>query len=249
MKKNSNPSGGKTALRRRKLTGLEKLILLIPAVAAVAAAAIILFTMDRGSTYSFADSGHQYYGGSSAAIAEGAKVKRLQDGRTQIADGEAGHEILPVYLDHSRTVVLTGDMLYYTPRNGEFKLVRGFSEILYREDGFITVSYDNDSVTPQAGFLYDGGDFYIFLEPMTISYKGYHIDLPALSYAEIVNGGHIMLFNAETKEFFVETLDGAVQAVAPQGAYTISLLGDSMEDKAGERTLLSARPELFEPIV
>lgn len=239
----------RTKLRRQKLSRRELMILLVPALAAVVAVIVVLFTVDRGSTYTLSTSGHQYYGGSSAVIAAGTELKRTDDGLIQFDDGEAKDSYLPIYLDEQRTFVVIGDMLYYAPSNKSVGLVRCFSEVNHKENGLVTVTNEGKSVKPEAGFLYDGNDFYIFLEPVSISCMGYTVELPALSYAEVVNGGNVMLFNYETQEFFVEMLDGSATANAVRGGYTISLLGDTMTARDGERTLLSARPELFEPIV
>ena len=92
-------------------------------------------------------------------------------------------------------------------------------------------------------------DFYLFLEPMKLSFNGYSMDVPALSYVEAVYGGYMMVFNYETKEFFIELSDGSGTAQTPSGDYVISLLGDSMTLHDGSRQLLAIRPDLFDPIV
>ena len=75
------------------------------------------------------------------------------------------------------------------------------------------------------------------------------MELPALSYAEAVYGGYMMVYNYETKEFFIEMSDGTGTARVPSGDYEISLMGDSMTLYDGSKKLLATRPDLFDPIV
>lgn len=46
----------------------------------------------------------------------------------------------------------------------------------------------------------------------------------------------------------MEPPQGAVTARIETGDYEISLLGDSMTDYGGKRTLLFGRPELLDPV-
>lgn len=242
----------KNPKKKRRLTGRELLVLVIPAVAAVLAVVIVLFATDKAITYTFSDSGHQYYGGASATVKQGANLQLTEAGDVIFADEDSQLQdktTLPVYLDHSRTVVLTTDMLYYTPRQDTYQRAAVFSQVLCKENGMITVSRAGQSVDAQRGFLYDGKDFYLFLEPVKVSFMGYTVDLPAMSYAEVINGATVMLFDYENKSFTIETLDGSVIAEAANGDYSLSLLGDSMTDHNGEQSLLASRPELFDPMV
>lgn len=248
-RKNEKEPSDTTRAPRRKLTQKEKRILLIPCAAAVLAVLIVFLTMDKGTTYVFRQTANQYYGGSSAMIAEGTKMKRMEDGTVRTANGEAKDSCLPAYFADETGLVLTGDMICYTPRKKGFGLLRAFSEVNRAKNGVITLTYEKKTAHPDEGFLYDGNDFYIFLEPVRVSYMGYTVELSALSYAEVINGGHVMLFDYDTKNMFLEKLDGTVSAVSKDGAYTISLLGDSMVDRGGDSTLFAGTPGIYEPIL
>lgn len=237
-------------LRSKELKRKELLILLLLALGVMLAVAVVLVTVDFGSSYQLQDDTYQYYGGNTANIESGAKLKRTGKGQTLLVqDGYSAETTLPVYLKDSPGIVLTTDMLYFAPRRGSYERVVYFSEVECAANGTITVSRDGKTSNPQQGFLYDGKDFYLFLEPVSVSFNGYTMDLPALSYAEAVYGGYMMIFNYETKEFFIELSDGTGTAQPPSGDYVISLLGDSMTLHDDTRVLLATRPELFDPIV
>ncbi len=240
-----------TNLRRRKkkkLSGKELSILLIPALAAAVAVAIAAATFNHGSTYTFEKEAVQYYGGSSAPVAAGTQLTVSGEGQSSLPQSEEGTN-LPIYLKDSPAIVLPSDMIYYTPRDGGYGRISCFSELECKSNGMITVKRDGKSIQPSKGFLYDGEDFYVFLEPMTIAFNGYTMDVPALSYVEAIYGGHMMIFNYETKEFTIEQCDGSGTASSNAGDYTISLLGDSMTLYDGTKYLLVTRPDLFDPIV
>lgn len=237
--------GGKLNLKRP-----QQLILLFSAVAAVAAVIIVLVTVDFGQSYTIEEPSHQYYAGKAVAVDEESKLKRNSEDKTLLFQGENSTEtFLPVYFDSKPQMILATDMMLITPRTGQTVRVSYFSEVEYDKYGTITITREKKEAKPQHGFLYDGEDFYIFLEPVTVEFNGYSMDLPALSYVEAVYGGYMMVFNYETKEFFMELSEGTGTAKTGGGDYTISLLGDTITMHDGKRWLLATRSDLFDPIV
>ena len=224
--------------------------MLIPALAAILAVVIVMFTMNNGSKYRLQDAAYQYYGGNSVRIESGADLRRGTNGVSILTSGNHSAETtLPVYLENSRKVVFPTDMLYFAPRSGVCDRVVYFSELECKTNAMISVTRGGTTANIEQGFLYDGEDFYLFLEPVTLSFNGYTMDLPALSYVEAVFGGYMMLFNYDTKEFFIELSDGTGTAQPPSGDYVVSLLGDSMTLHDGSKLLLANRPDLFDPVV
>lgn len=256
-KKRASGAGRKMAVqlparRRRKRFGRrELLIIVLPAVAAVTAVIIVLGIMGGTSSYKLESDAYQYYGGSSAVVEKGSKLTRGDENTALLerSGGEKAETTLPIYLADSRKVVLPTDLLYYEPRSNKYSRLPYFSEIRCEENGAITVTRDGKTAQPTQGFLYDGEDFYLFLEPVTLSFNGYTMELPSLSYVEARYGGDIMVFNYDTKEFFIEASDGTGTAEAGEEDYEISLLGDSMTLLDGTKKLLGSRPELFDPLI
>ncbi|MBS6398145.1 MAG: hypothetical protein KH452_13525 [Clostridiales bacterium] len=236
--------------RHRRLSRREWLVLLIPALAAIAAVVIVLLVFQRGSSYEFQSAGTQYYGGTAGRVEEGAVLSLERSGAVRLEQkGQDSEATLPIYIDDTRKVVIPVDMIYYVPRSGTYDRVAGLSEIECKANGTITVKRGGKSAQPEQGFLYDGGNFYLFLEPMTVSFNGYTVEVPALSYVEATYGGYMMLFNYDTKEFIMELSDGTGTAQPASGDYVISLMGDSMTKYDGSRSLLVTQPELFDPLV
>jgi len=239
-----------TRLRRRKLSGREWALVLIPAFAAVAAAAVVLFTMTRGTGYRFECAAFQYYNGNAARVEAGTELALDRDGKTVLKQSGSSRTVeLPFYLESGPSVLLPTDLVYCMPRARDYRQAAAFTELECNENGAITAARDGKTAQPEHGFLYDGGDFYLFLEPVTVAFNGYTMELPALSYVEAVYGGYVMVFNYETRECFTELSDGTGTARPSSGDYVVSLLGDSMTLYDGTKLLLATRASLFDPVV
>lgn len=235
--------------KKRKLSRKEWMVLIIPSLAAVLAIVIVLFITNRSASYTFEESGKQYYGGSSSAVPARSELKIDQDGKVQLKiNGTSSEVSLPIYMDNSQKIVLPYDVLYYSPRFQKANLVAKLSEVECKNNGSVRVARRGKGVLADSGFLYDGDDFYIFLEPMILYFNNYKMEVPALSYVEAVYGNQIMVFNYETKEVFMEKSDGSGIATPVQEDYTISLIGDSMTLPNGTKMLLGTRPDLYDPL-
>ncbi len=237
--------------RGRKIGGKELVWLLLTVLAAVAAVGIALLVWDRSSSYEFTEDGIQYYAGNEAFVPAGTVVPLADKDADEedLAATQAQSSYLPVYMKNSRKLVIGRDVIYYEPRAISYKRLVSMTEIEITAGGVIYASREGKSVSTAKGFLYDGGDLYIFLEPVVVEFNGFRYELPAFSYVEAVYGGNMMLFNYETKEFHTEACDGSGIAGPENGDYSISLLGDSMTLANGSRMLLAGRADNFEPVV
>lgn len=236
---------------RRRLTWKERLILITPVIAAVAAVVIInRFFTEEVMSYELKGGPCQYYGGNVYPIKEGAVLTRTPEGTTVITDdgGERTANDLPVYYLDKDEMTTTQDMIYYAPRSGFHGRLEHFTEAHLSSGGRVSLERDGQRLSLESGFIYNGEDLYIFLEPVILTFNGYKMNLPPLSYVEAVYTGDVMVFNYGTKEFLVEPPMGAVTASIETGDYEVSLINDSMTNYAGKRTLLFSRPELLEPV-
>lgn len=239
------------ASRWRRLTWKEWLILLAPVAAAIIVVVVInLFFTQKLMSYELKGKPCQYYAGSVYRLEEGAILQRTGEDKTVIKDssGKRTANDLPIYYEDRDEFITTQDMVYYAPRSGKYGRLGYFSEVRQYANGRIEIRRNGEEVKLESGFLYNGKDLYIFLEPVILTFNGYKINLPALSYVEAVYTENVMVFNYDGKEFFMESPNGSVIARIETGDYEVSLLNDSMTDYTGKRTLLFGRPELLEPV-
>lgn len=236
---------------RFALSRKEKLIVAIPAAAAIVVVAAIVLLLDRSVTHTLDGAAAQYYAnGTYPLAAETELCQETENAFYMKTGGEKKQELsnLPIYYAERRCAVFVRDMIYFAPRTKSQARVDFFSEIACSENGTVRLIRDGDETVLKPGFLYDGKDLYLFLEPVTLHVNGYALELPALSYVEAVYGGAVMVFNYETKEQLLEPSQGDVTAEIAGGDYTISLMGDSMTLHDGTKSLLFTRPDQLEPV-
>lgn len=236
---------------RFALSRKEKLIVAIPATAAIVVVAAIVLLLDRSVTYTLDGAAAQYYAnGAYPLTAETELCQETENAFYMKTGGGKKQELsnLPIYYADRRCAVLVRDMIYFAPRTKSQARVDFFSEVTCSENGTVRLIRDGDETVLKPGFLYDGKDLYLFLEPVTLHVNGYALELPALSYVEAVYGGAAMVFNYETKEQLLEPPQGDVTAEIAGGDYTISLMGDSMTLHDGTKSLLFTRPDQLEPV-
>lgn len=236
---------------RFSLSKREKAVLIVPALAAVVVVLAVVLLLDRSVTYTVDSAAAQYYANGTYPVAAETELCQEADGTFYIKTGRKQKQDLnnlPIYYADRRSAVLPRNMIYFAPRTKVQARVDFFSEILCSENGTVRLLRDGKGSVLNQGFLYDGNDLYLFLEPIVLHFNGYALELPALSYVEAVYGGTVMVFNYETKEQLMESPQGDVTAEIEGGDYTISLMGDSMSLHDGTKSLLFTRPDLLEPV-
>lgn len=119
--------------------------------------------------------------------------------------------------------------------------LKGFSVITMR-DGECFVNRSRKGITD--GFLFDGDDIYIFLEPVCVTCHDKSINLGALSYAVVHYGQFIELYDYSTDSYWKLLLGNQSVATARAEKYSINLCYDILEIDGGQN-LLFGKPELL----
>ena len=236
--------------KRWRLRKRDLWFLAIPAAAAVIAVVFLLWTERDVMSYTLEGSPRQYYIGNTYSLPEGGVLRRTAQDKTVLDSAGILSEIssLPIYYGEKSALTLPQDMVFYAPRGNVEKRLPYFTEISINEHGAVRAERDGKDRQLAPGFAYDGQNLYLFLEPVTLRFNGYRIELPAMSYVDAMTYGDIVVFNYETKQFLTEPAQGAVTVETKDGDYTLSLLGDSMTNYDKQRILLFTRPELLEPL-
>lgn len=242
--------GGRQAFLPLRLTAREKAILLIPALAAVLVVIFLVANQRENLRYTLTGTPTVYYNGGESELAEGTVLQRTGEGNTVANIGGIQRELtaLPIYFPERNAFLLPNDMIYYDPRGTTIGRIEYFTEIRIDSHGMIYAVTDGKETRLQPGFLYDGKDFYVFLEPMSVTLNGYRKEVSAMSYVEAIYRGEIMVFDYESKAFLQEPTREAVTAEIETGDYTLSLLADSITNFQGGRRLLITRPDLLDPL-
>jgi hypothetical protein len=213
----------------------------------VIAAAVAAFLFVRGAvTYVFEGPASQFYAGGEFKVPAGAHMRRDEGVSVLYYDNiERDAANLPIYLEGG-DIVMPCDTVYYDPRGGVSAKMDHFARISHDGNGGVTATRGGRVRALSRGFLYDGKDIFVFLEPVTVRFNGYRIELSAMSYAEAVYDGSVMLYDAESGEFTIEAPLGAAECEFVAGDCVISLLSDYFTKADGERLLLFTKPELLD---
>lgn len=240
-----------TAGSNERFRGAGQLVrVAVPALLLVAIAVTVTLLARRSTEYQFNDVAGQYYGGQKFSIPEGTRMYREGKESTKLAGGALDRETdaLPIYYENKQMVVLPQDMVYYAPRDNTCLRVKHFSELTYNSLGVQEIKQKKKTADMQAGFLYDGKDIYLFLEPVKLSVNGAVIDLGAMSCVEAdTQIGMISVYNTNGDMLF-EEMKSRCWVYPASEDYTVYLLDDSMERHDGTRVLLFGEPQKLDSL-
>jgi len=231
---------------------LRKRDIVFIAVAVFLAVGALVFAnsfTEEQSWKTVSGTGKQYYMGGSSAIRTDTKLRVDESGRVISQNEVERIAEVPIYLDEKTAFILTEDMVYYDPRAAVNSRADALTEFTVGENGNIYAVKDEIKKRVSTGFLYNGADMYIFLEPMTLEVNDYTVRVPALSYVEAVNGEQVVIFNYETKESETFVPETGVTATPEDGAYSVLLLDDAWIRGDGKRILLFFAPEKLDPLI
>ncbi len=109
------------------------------------------------------------------------------------AGGEMDVTSLPVYSASENKVLLPWTGMWYDDDSEAFGKTTRYAEAEIK-DGTCTVNQRRGAEVTVGGFLYNNGDTYLVLEPVSLEYNGTRIDLPALSSVRVQEQGAIDIY-------------------------------------------------------
>ncbi len=232
---------------RKSIVGIASLVC---GVLVVISAAVWYVSNDN--RYALDASAVQYYVGQEYPIDDGAVlVRSVIDDTTKTTlvtdSGDRTLTSLVIYQPSSESIVLTQDMVYYDPRSTVKAQVKALTEVVCTSTS-ITAYSGNDSATLSRGFLYDGKDYFVFLEEVVVSYNGYTKTLSPLSYIEAVYQNYIVIFDYETKECIYGDITTSVYVTTATNEYTVRLINDNVTYSNGNQALLFTQPDMLTSI-
>lgn len=217
----------------------------------VAAAAAVFFIQKKDSlvlkgafTVSLMGTEQEYYG----------KVKLAYDKKTKEVTLHNDSRSLPllgvpVYRKEgeSASVVLSRSMIYTNYRTEVISRVNHFGRLSY-EGQIGKISTDGKKRKEvNGGYLFDGKDIYLFLEPMTLSWGEESMELSPLSFVSVSNKQGFYYYDCEKQESgYISSGEAVVTAADSQESYELNMSNDIAALPDGKTLLLPPNPESFE---
>ena len=185
---------------------------------------------------------HQYFGGAELSYSADAVFRDEKDGiKVTDVNGKSIIVDTPLLYKGETKLTLPCNMLLMVPsENLGVKRINYFTTVT-ESSGRVTFTADNKQAQSYGGFLYDGNDLYIFLEPTVLKIgSAMKIELPALSYVRAHYGQNIEYHNSETDEDKVIGINEIDVEADLQSGFTLSLCKDVIYADSGEYLLYSA---------
>ncbi len=231
----------------------NKGLLFMTAGLSVCALVVLFFVlnlMEDANTYVVGNSAVQYYADMKIDIPQGNELHRSSEAEINMTGGGADQTMssVPIYYEGQDKLVLPHDMSYYDPSHNTRYRLDYFTE-LEISGGAVIATKNGQDVILNEGFLHDGKDFYLLLEPMTLELEGYSVPIKALSYVELVYQQYVMVFDYDNKYFYTEQARGDIIAVPDTQLYEVSLINDTYVTSDGEPSMLITRPEFLNAIL
>lgn len=180
---------------------------------------------------------YQYLGAQKIEFSGNADFRNRD--KVTVSDGLASSDVLktPLISEEDGTLILTCNMLLMVPEEGTgLKRINCFTSVSEKA-GRITYERNDKTAQSFGGFLYDGEDVYIFLEPTTLIIGNTSYELGALSYARVVYNQQVEFFDSNSKDDKVIGLAGVSVIADCASGYSLNL-GQDVIYRGGEEALL-----------
>lgn len=168
------------------------------------------------------------------------RVTMKYDGTQMEMDG------YPLYENGGNTLFLPKAMLWVQQESEKYNRVEYFSTLTMEDEGAF-LQDGNRSMTAAEGFLYDGGDVYVFLEPVTLSW-GRWTELPAGSTVVVRYGSDLNIYGYKAGSYYEEISYDTDVTASFQNGDTVNLSKDRLKEANGSWKLIPVAPELFDRI-
>jgi hypothetical protein len=229
----------------RRVLGKPAAPIALIACAFIIAAAV--FYMSRANVYE--PKAELYVYGVGARFEYGADAKlRLTENGVVIAekDGrEYDPEHAPVFYRGEDRAILTAPMLAVSD-DGRQGRVERLSEISL-SDGGALVKTGREEIPLEGGFLFDGGDIYIFLEGAYIVIGDSSYRITPMTYAVAVRGARVEIYPRGAEKGLMLDANGAELTALMDGGCSVDMGKDILRGDGAE-TLLFTDPSMLAPL-
>lgn len=189
-----------------------------------------LYRMDNGLTFSY----------------EGTtRIRRTDDGFfLRNAGAEEALPTSPIYFENRDAILLADQMVLVRPELENMSGKTGYFMEVVESGGKYTARIDRKNVEIDEGFLFDGMNMYVFLEPTTISWRDQSIELEPFSYAIVHYNLRLEIYPLGGEPVIEQTGEVLVEAQPKGASYSIDLSKDILRGEQGEM-LLFTQPSLL----
>ncbi len=227
----------------RKVNLIRKLLILTPIVIV-----LLVFIFYRAAdAFRASDELYTYIGETKTTYSAGTKFQHTEKGTfLKKANGESISS-RPLYYENKSKLVIPMPYAWITMSAGGASMCRleTFSTVEVNQDGAVKLKDENQSRDEASGFLFDGENTYIFLEPVTLDWEDGSSEITTMSYVTVQYGGNMNLYVYGKESANLIPIGGkSVKATFKNGG-SINLGTNKLWLPNGTWMLLFTEPELL----
>lgn len=155
----------------------------------------------------------------------------------------------PLYAEDRESLIATSMMSYTNPDTNYMRRLSYFGRV-YSEKGMCLLSVDGRrKMEVNGGYLYDGTNTWIFLEPTTVTVGSQEITLEPMSYITVKNKDYFYYYSAsDKKSVFQEWTGDDITAADEEKTWELNLSRDLLTTADGKVQMLIPNPEVLDVI-
>lgn len=230
---------------------IKKKLGIIAVLCVLICAALSVLFLDHVERYKFKQDAIYFVNGMDYGIQEGSVAEINDEGNAiitlpnkQVLD----ENTIPAYFYGQNKILLLSKLAYYCPSyDAKFSTSKllPFTQISYNSETlYSTLSRNNDKKQEQSGFLFDGYETFVFLEPMKIKYDNKIINISPLSYMMVNYGNWVQLYDPSTNDYIYDETSDYVFATNSDQSYSINVATRTITFN-GKDTLLISNIEMM----
>lgn len=212
--------------------------------------ALVVINLNQTKIFTIKEDTYQYYFGQKFSFPANSKLVITEDNETilKFDNQNSCLDATPIFFTSKNGIILPKTVEYVNVNNNQIKSVSFFSEVLKTQEN-ISIHKNGSKVNINSGFLFDGNDIYIFLEPFTAKIGNEEINIEPFSYAEILYNQAISIYLKDKDEYIMTDYNGEDFMAKAKSGYSINLNTDVLINSDGTEQLLFSKPELLKPII
>lgn len=153
----------------------------------------------------------------------------------------------PAYCMESGDAVLSRKMIYSNYETGLIRRVNHFARVSVSDSVASIRTGGKKEHQLNGGYLFDGMNTYLFLDPMTVSWGTDTLELSPLSCISVFNKKGFYYYSPEDgKADYVSSGEEIVRAEDEDHTYILNMSSDIADLDNGKSFLLSPSPDAFE---
>ena len=229
-------------MRRKQAKAITMIQLGVAGVLLLLLVLLVYWYVEGLSAYKPKSEVHQYFGGAELKYEESSVFRDSESGVTvSNSNGKMDIAHTPLLFKEETTLTIPCNMLLMVPTESlGVKRINCFTTVS-EQSGRITFSSGKKNAQCYGGFLYDGADLFIFLEPTVLNIGSVvSVELPALSYAKVRYGQEVEYHDSVTDEYKVVGISNVEATAVTNSGYSLNLCKDVIYTDIGEFLLYSA---------